>query len=77
MHMVGYAAHAITFATGVAGDRGEIGVEFGPRVGVEECASVFRTEDYMDDDEAQRLWHDGEFSAKGAFDTSLGQRPRK
>ena len=51
--MVGHSANAIRFASGVARDRREIRVKFGPRVRVEEWMAILRAEDDVDDDEAQ------------------------
>jgi len=51
--MVRHAADAIRFAIRVARDRGQIGVEFRARVGIEEGASFLRTEDDVYNDETQ------------------------
>jgi hypothetical protein len=40
MNMVGHTAHPVTFAASVAGDRGQIRVEFGPRVDVEQGEAI-------------------------------------
>ena len=42
-HMVCDAARPVTFAGGVTGDRGQIRVEFGPRVGIEQIAPLSAT----------------------------------
>ncbi len=42
---------AVAFATGVAGDRGEVGVERGTNGGVEDGCAVFGAEDDVDEEE--------------------------
>lgn len=51
--MVRHTADAICFAIRVAGDRGQIGVEFRAGVGIEKGTAFLRAEDDVDDDEAQ------------------------
>ena len=53
VNMVGHSANAIRFASGVARDRGQIGVEIWAHVRIKEWAAFFRAEDDVDDDEAQ------------------------
>jgi len=77
MHMILHAARPVTFTAGVAGHGREIRMEFGPRVRVEEWVAILRAKDDVDDDERERLGHGDDFRAKGPFNTSLGQRPRK
>ncbi len=52
MHVVGHAARTITFTSGVTRNRGEVRVKIGPRVGLEKWATILRTEDDVNDDEA-------------------------
>jgi len=75
MHVIRHATRSVTFAARVAGDRREVGVEFGPRAGVDQRTAFLRAENDVNDDETQRLWHGGEFRANGPVDTSVGHRP--
>ncbi len=51
MYVVRDAADAVAFAARVAGDRGEVGVEFSGDVGFEEGMPVFAGEDDVDQNE--------------------------
>ena len=50
--MVCNATGSITFAACVARDRGEEGMEFGSRLGIEELTAVLRAENDVDNDKA-------------------------
>ncbi len=57
MHMIRHATGPVTFATGIARDCGQVGVEFGTRLGIEQGAAVFRAENDVNNNKAKRLWH--------------------
>ena len=58
MHMVCHAADSERLAIGIAGDRGEIRVELGPDGGFDQRLAILGAENDVENDEAQRLWHD-------------------
>jgi hypothetical protein len=53
MYMVGHAADAIRLAAGVARDGGEIRMQSGTYLQVEERAALLRAKDDVNDDETQ------------------------
>src|SRR6266540_285167 len=61
MHMIRHATRPVTFATGIARDRRQVGVEFGARLGIEQGAAVFRAENDVNNNKAKRLWHTEEY----------------
>ena len=81
MNVVGNAPHAIAFTLGIANDGGKIGVECRTHRLVDPRHSVLRTEDHMDEQKRERLWHRSDYrsglqpSVRSAV-SFLGLRPR-
>jgi hypothetical protein len=71
MHMIGHAADAVGFTTGVSCHLGQIGVEVRAQRGVEARKAILGTEHQMDDDEAEGLRHGGRSMGR-AFSPSPG-----
>ena len=65
MNVVGHAPNAKTFASRVASDRREVGVEGGADWGIEDGGAVFGAEDNVNDDECERLRHGRKYSGRG------------
>jgi hypothetical protein len=61
MDVIGGATHAEAFTTGVSRDSGEIGVERGTNIGVENGVAVFRRENSMHEQEREGLRHCGDY----------------
>ena len=57
MYMVGSTSHAITLASGIAQDRGEVGIQLRTHGLIQHRTSALRTEDHMHHDERERQWH--------------------
>jgi hypothetical protein len=50
--MIRHTAHPVAFATGIPGDRGEIGVKLWSHVRIKECIAILCAKDDMNDYEA-------------------------
>ena len=61
MHMVCYASHAITLASGIANNRGKIRIQFHTDRIIQSRSASFRTEDHMHHNERERQWHRHEY----------------
>ena len=73
MYMIRDASGTVTFAIGIAGYGGEIGVERGTNGGIEDGSTVFGAEDNVDEKERKRLRHGGDPINESGF--PQGQRP--
>lgn len=80
MHVVSDAAGAVTFASSVARDSCKVRIERGANVVGEAWSSILGAEDHVDEDEAQRLCHRGDyrsgFQPSEVLDTVPGATPQ-
>jgi len=59
--MIGDTSDAITLGASVANDSRKIGKEFRAQGRVQNRDTIFRTEDHMNQDERERLWHGADY----------------